>query len=208
MMMKLFIALCSSLFVAAVPAQELAPELQIKTLTNEVIDIIKQDQGIYAGNQKKVDELVEAKVRSHFDFGRMTALAMGRNWPLASVEQQRALTKEFRTLLVRSYASALSTYRNQAIEFKPLLAAAGEKEVTVRTQFNQAGIEPINIDYSMGRTTRGWMVYEITVGGVSLVTNYRETFDAEIRGGGVDGLIKSLLSKNRSLETQVDSKPK
>jgi len=208
MMMKLFFALCSSLFATAVSAQELVPDMQIKAITSEVIDIIKQDQDIHAGNQKKVNEMVEAKVLPHFDFSRMTALAMGRNWPKASVEQQKALINEFRTLLVRSYSSALSTYRNQAIEFKPLRAAAGDTEVTVRTQFKQPGIEPINIDYSMEKTTRGWLVYEVVVGGVSLVTNYRETFNAEIRGGGVDGLIKSLISKNHSLETQVGSKPK
>jgi len=206
--MNLFFALCFSLFATAVSAQELVPDMQIKAITSEVIDIIKQDQDIHAGNQKKVNEMVEAKVLPHFDFSRMTALAMGRNWPKASVEQQKALINEFRTLLVRSYSSALSTYRNQAIEFKPLRAAAGDTEVTVRTQFKQPGIEPINIDYSMEKTTRGWLVYEVVVGGVSLVTNYRETFNAEIRGGGVDGLIKSLISKNHSLETQVGSKPK
>jgi phospholipid transport system substrate-binding protein len=205
MMTKTFIALCFSLFATALPAQEPAPDMQIKTLTNELIEIVKQDKD---GNQKKVNELVEAKVLPHFDFSRMSALAMGRNWPAASAEQQKALTDEFRTLLVRSYASALSTYRNQAIAFKPLRAAAADTQVTVRTQFKQPGIEPINIDYSMEKTTSGWMVYEIAVAGVSLVTNYRETSNAEIRASGVDGLIKSLISKNRPAQAQAGLKPK
>jgi phospholipid transport system substrate-binding protein len=208
MNMKLFIALCFSLFATAVSAQQLTPDAQIKTMTNEVIDIIKQNQGIQAGNQKKVDKMVEAKLLPLFDFSHMTALAMGRNWPNASAEQQKALTDEFRALLVRSYSSALSTYRNKVIEFKPLRAAAGDTEVSVRTQFQQPGFEPINIDYSMVKTATGWMVYEIVVGGVSLVTNYRESFNAEIRRGGVDGLIKALVSKNRSLDSQAGSTTK
>lgn len=206
--MKLFFALCFSFFAAAVSAQDLAPDAQVKKITDEVIGIIKQDQDIRAGNQKKINELVDAKVLPHFNFSHMTALAVGRNWPKASAEQQKALTSEFRTLLVRTYSSALSTYKNQVIEVKPLRAAAGDADVTVRTQVKQPGTEPVSIDYSMEKTPSGWKVYDVVVGGVSLVTNYRETFNAEIRDGGVDGLIKSLASKNRSLETQAGSKPK
>ena len=206
--MKLFIALCFTFFAAAVSAQDLAPEAQVKKITDEVIGIIKQDQDIRAGNQKKINELVEAKVVPHFNFSHMTALAVGRNWPKASAEQQKALTNEFRTLLVRTYSSALTTYKNQEIEVKPLRAAAGETAVTVRTQVKQSGTEPISIDYSMEKTPGGWKVYDVVVGGVSLVTNYRETFNAEIRDGGVDGLIKSLANKNHSVETEAGSKPK
>jgi phospholipid transport system substrate-binding protein len=207
-MMKLFFALCFSFFAAAVSAQDLAPDAQVKKITDEVIGIIKQDQDIRAGNQKKINELVDAKVLPHFNFSHMTALAVGRNWPKASAEQQKALTSEFRTLLVRTYSSALSTYKNQVIEVKPLRAAAGDTDVTVRTQVKQPGTEPVSIDYSMEKTPGGWKVYDVVVGGVSLVTNYRETFNAEIRDGGVDGLIKSLASKNGSLEIQAGSKPK
>jgi phospholipid transport system substrate-binding protein len=207
-MMKLFFALCFSLFAAAVPAQDLAPDAQVKKITDEVIGIIKQDKDIQAGNQKKMNELVEAKVVPHFNFERMTALAVGRNWPKANAEQQNLLTGEFRTLLVRTYSSALATYKNQVIEFKPLRAATGDTEVTVRTQVKQPGAEPVGIDYSMEKTPGGWKVYDIVVGGVSLVTNYRETFNTEIRDGGVDGLIKSLASKNHSLEPQAGSKSK
>ena len=107
---------------------------------------------------------------------------------------------------MRTYSSALSTYKNQVIEFKPLRAAAEDKDVTVRSQIKQPGSQPISIDYSMEKTPSGWKVYDVAVGGVSLVSNYRETFNAEIRDGGVDGLIKSLASKNRSLAAHASAK--
>ena len=206
--MKIVLALCLSFFATAVPAQDLAPDAQVKKITNEVIEIIQQDKDIQAGNQKKINELVDANVLPHFNFSRMTALAMGRNWPKANAEQQKILVGEFRTLLVRSYSGALSTYKNEVIEFKPLRAAAGDTDVTVKTQVKRPGTESVGIDYSMEKTPAGWKVYDVVVGGVSLVTNYRETFNAEIRDGGVDGLIKSLASKNRALEPQSGSKPK
>ena len=206
--MKLLFALCFSLLATAASAQELAPDALVKKISDEVIEIIKQDKDIKAGNQKKINELVDAKVLPHFNFSRMTALAVGRNWPKANAEQQKLLINEFRNLLVRTYSSALTTYKNQVIEFKPLRAAAGDADVTVRTQVKQPGTEPVSIDYGLEKTPAGWKVYDVVVGGVSLVTNYRETFNAEIRDGGVDGLIKSLASKNRSLETQASAKPK
>ena len=211
MMMKIqkFIcALCLCFFASTLPAQSVAPDLLVKSITNEVLGIIKQDKDIQAGHQKKLNELVEAKVLPHFNFSRMTALAVGRNWPKASPEQQKALINEFRALLVRTYSSALSTYKNQVIEFKPMRTAAGDTDVTVKTQVKQPGTEPISIDYGMEQTPTGWKIYDVVVGGVSLVTNYRETFNAEIREGGIDGLIKSLISKNRSLETQAGTAPK
>jgi phospholipid transport system substrate-binding protein len=205
-MMKLSIALCFSFFAAAVSAQGLAPDVQVKTITDEVMGIIKQDKNIHAGNQKKINELVDAKVLPHFNFSHMTALAVGPNWSKASAEQQKALTSEFRNLLVHTYSSALSAYKNQVIEVKPLRAAAGDADVTVRTQVKQTGTEPVSIDYGMEKTPSGWLVYDVVVGGVSLVTNYRETFNTEIRNGGVDGLIKSLVSKNHALETQSSAR--
>jgi len=208
MMIRFVFALCILLCASAVPAQGLAPDVEVRNITNEVIAIIKQDKDIQAGNRKKIDELVDAKLLPYFNFSHMTALAVGRNWPKASAEQQQALTSEFRTLLVRTYSSALSNYRNQVIEYKPLRAAATATDVTVRTQVIQPGTEPISIDYSMETTPAGWKVYDVVVGGVSLVTNYRETFNAEIRDGGVDGLVKSLASKNRSLAAQTSAKPK
>lgn len=207
-MMRLLAALTLSLFAALAGAQDVAPDALIKRISDEVINIIKQDKDIKAGDRNKINELVEAKVLPHFNFTRMTALAMGRNWPKASPAQQKALVTEFHTLLVRTYSGALSTYKNEVIEFKPLRAAAGDTDVTVKTQVKRPGNEPVNIDYDMEKTPSGWKVYDVVVGGVSLVTNYRESFNAEIRDGGVDGLIKTLASKNRSLESQAGTKPK
>jgi phospholipid transport system substrate-binding protein len=205
--MKLFLGLWLSLFAAAVSAQDVAPDAQVKAITDEVIAIVKQDKDLGAFNQKKVNALVDAKVLPYFDFGRMTSIAVGRNWPKASPEQQKLLISEFRTLLVRTYSSALSAYKNQTIEIKPLRAAAGDDDVTVRTQVKQPGIEPIGIDYSLEKTPGGWKIYDVVVGGVSLVATYRESFLAEIRNGGVDGLIKSLASKNRSVDANLGARP-
>ena len=206
--MKILLALCFACFATAVSAQDLAPGALIKSMSDEVIGIIKQDKAIKAGNRTKINELVEAKVLPHFNFDRMTALAMGRNWRKADAEQQKQLISEFRTLLVRTYSGALATYKNEVIEFMPLRAAAADTDVTVRTQVKRPGSEPIGIDYSMEKTPGGWKVYDVVVGGVSLVTNYRDSFNAEIRDSGVDGLIKLLASKNRSLDVQASSASK
>ncbi|MBE0623030.1 MAG: ABC transporter substrate-binding protein [Burkholderiales bacterium] len=205
--MKSIFALFFCFFAVAVSAQELAPDAQVKKITGQVIAIAKQDKNIRAGDQSRLNALIDAEVLPHFDFSRMTALAVGRNWRKASPEQQAALTSEFRALLVRTYSSALSSYRNQVIEFKPLRVAAEDDDVTVRTQVRQPGAVPISIDYSMQKTASGWKVYDVVVGGISLVTNYRETFIAEIRNGGVDGLIKTLASKNHSQEVGAGAQP-
>ena len=207
-MTKLLSTLLISLFAAAVAAQGVAPDALVKSITVEVTDIVRQDKDIQAGHQKKIIDLVEAKVLPYFNFDHMTGLAMGRNWTKANPDQKMALTNEFRTLLVRTYSNALASYRDQAIEYKPLRAATGDADVTVKTLVKQPGTQAISIDYSMEKIASGWKVYDVVVGGVSLVTNYRETFNAEIRDGGVDGLIKSLASKNRGLDAQATSKPK
>ena len=205
-MIKLFSMLCLALLTASAGAQELAPDALIKSISDDVIGIIKQDKDIKAGDRKKINELVDAKVLPHFNFARMTALAMGRNWRKASAAQQTTLVAEFRTLLVRTYSGALSAYKNEVIEFKPLRAAAADTDVTVRTQVKRPGSEPISIDYGMEKTPGGWKVYDVVVGGVSLVTNYRDSFNTQIQEAGVDGLIKSLASKNQSLEAGTKSK--
>ncbi len=183
-------------------AQETAPDVLVKSVTQEVLGIIKQDKDIQAGNQKKTIALVEDKVLPHFNFTRMTALAMGQNWRKATPEQQKALVEEFRTLLVRTYSSALAMYRNQVIDFKPLRAQASDSDVVVRSDVKQSGGEPVTIDYSMEKSPDGWKVYDVSIGGVSLVTTYRDTFANEIRTSGVDGLIKALADKNRQLATK------
>ena len=188
-------------FVAALAAtavaQEPAPDALLKAVTEDVLHFIRQDKEIQAGNPARVAGMVESRILPHFDFPRMTQLAVARGWPLASPEQQRALTEEFKTLLVRTYSTALSSYRNQEIRFKPMRSAPGDTEVTVRSVVLQSGTPPLALDYEMARHPEGWKVYDVKIEGISLVTTYRETFAAKLRESGVDGLIKSLADKNR-----------
>lgn len=183
--------------VGTVYAADVAPDVLAKTTTLDVISIVKQDKDIQAGNTKKVLDLVEAKVLPHFNFNRMTMLAVGKNWSRATPAQQQVLAKEFQTLLVRTYSNSLTNYKNQVIQFKPLKMQPAETDVTVRTEVVQTGTRPVPIDYSMEKTPNGWKVYDVTVDGVSLVTNYRGSFNTQVRQGGIDGLIQSLVDKNK-----------
>jgi phospholipid transport system substrate-binding protein len=199
--MKWLLALLTgvSIFSAAQAQELLAPDVLIKNVTSEVIDIVRKDKDIQSGNSKKAIELVEAKVLPHFNFSRMTALAMARDWRTATPAQQKTLTDEFHALLVRTYSKALSEYKSQTIEFRPFKMNAADTDVKVRTQINQGGgAKPISLDYYLDKSATGWKVYDIEVGGISLVTNYREFFATEVRNGGVDGLIKALQAKNHS----------
>jgi phospholipid transport system substrate-binding protein len=200
--MRLFlnlVCLTTALFVQAAAAQELAPDALVKSVTDDVIAAIKQDKDIRGGNARKTIMLVEQKVLPHFDFTRMTALAVGANWRAASPEQQKQLVDEFRTLLVRTYSGALSAYRDQVVEVKPLRGQSTDREVVVRSEVKQSGAAPMTIDYSMEKTPAGWKVFDLAVGGVSLVTTYRDTFATQVRTAGVDGLIKALAEQNRQL---------
>lgn len=180
-------------------AQVAAPDALVRSVTGEVVGVIKQDKDIQAGSRQKTIALVEQKVLPHFDFARMTALAMGVHWQKATPEQQKLLVEQFRTLLVRTYSTALSAYRNQVIDVKPPRAQPTDTEVVVRSEVKQSGAAPVTIDYSMAKTPLGWKVYDVAVGGASLVTTYRETFASEVRNGGIDGLIKSISAKNQQL---------
>ena len=195
--MKTLIASLFSLFVlvSSVGATE-APDALTQRVTAEVLTIIKSDKGLQSGDMRKLNELVDAKILPHFNFGRMTALAVGQDWRAASPEQKTKITAEFKTLLVRTYANALVSYKNQSIDVKPLKFAAGETDVTVKTEVKQSAGQPIPIDYSMQFKDGGWKVYDVVVGGVSLVTNYRDEFRQTIRQGGIDGLLALLVSKN------------
>jgi phospholipid transport system substrate-binding protein len=191
------IALMSAFAVPLAHAEDVAPDMLLKGVTDEVIAIIRQDKEIQAGNPAKVANLVETKILPLFDFTRMTQLAVARNWRLATPEQQKTLTTEFKTLLVRTYSTALSSYGDQNIEFKRLRTTAGDTEVTVRSVVKQPGAESLSMDYDMEKVASGWKVYDIKVGGVSLITTYRETFASRVHESGMDGLIKSLADKNR-----------
>jgi phospholipid transport system substrate-binding protein len=177
-------------------AQE-APDALVKRVAEDVLASIRADKDLQAGNQAKVKQLIETKLAPHFDFARMTALAVGRNWRNATPEQQQQLTDHFRTLLVRTYSGALTGYRDNTMDYKPLRMNAGDSEVIVRTEVRRPGQAPVQIDYNMAKTPEGWKAYDVVVAGVSLVTTYRDEFNDIVRSSGIDGLIKALDAKNR-----------
>ena len=195
--MKNLLSLLLVAFSSLALAQEAAPDVLVKSITTEVIGIIKQDKDIQAGNPKKIADVVEKRILPHFSFARMTQIAVAVNWRRATPEQQKALTEEFKTLLVRTYSNALSLYRDQVIDFKPLRMKPDDTEVTIKSDIKQKGAQPVTLDYDMEKTPSGWKVFDVKVSGVSLITNYREDFAAQVRESGIDGLIKVLVSKNR-----------
>lgn len=210
-MKKLLGYLLAATLSGAAPAwaAEVPPDVLVKNTVSEVLAVIRQDKDIQAGDKKKVAALAETKVLPHFDFVRMTRLAVGKYWRQASASQQQILVEEFRTLLVRTYTAAFTAYKNQTVEFKPFRMQPGDTDVTVRTAIVQPGGQPpIPVDYSMEKTASGWKVYDVTIDGVSLVTTYRGTFSQEIQRGGIDGLIKSLQQKNQALATVFESTAK
>ena len=201
-MKKSLFALLLGLVLAVSPlfAQEDAPDVMVKKITEDVLTIVRQDKDIQSGNTRKAIELVDAKVLPHFNFQRMTSLAMGRDWNKASPEQKTRLTEEFKILLVRTYSNALTSYRDQTLRYKPLRMQAGDTEVVVKTEVVQPGAKPIQLDYSLEKQDKSWKVYDVIVAGVSLVSNYRDTFNQEVRTNGVDGLIQMLANKNKQME--------
>ena len=173
-----------------------APDQLVKTVTLEVVDIIQKDKDIQKGDRKKVVALIEAKVLPHFNFQAMTASAVGRNWEKANADQKQRVMDEFKTLLVRTYSSALASYSSQKFDFRPLRAKPTDTDGTVNVRILQSGTEPVTIDYDMEKRPGGWKVWDVRVGGISLVANYRTEFDNLIRESGVEGLIKALVAKN------------
>jgi len=184
----------------ALPAQaQEAPDAMVKRVSQDMLATIKTDALIQAGNEARIREVFEVKLIPHFDFMRMTALAMGKNWRSATPEQQKRLADEFKTLLVRTYSSALTKYRDETIDYKPLRMTPTDTDVTVRTVVMKAGGQPIQIDYSLTKASDGWRVFDVVISGVSLVTNYRDEFNEQMKNGGVDGLIKTLSDRNKGV---------
>ena len=177
-------------------AEVIAPDALIRNTVDQVIAIIKQDKDIQAGDQKKINALVDAKVLPHFDFQRMTQLAVGKYWRSATPEQKQELVTEFRNMLVRTYTKVFTVYRDQPVEVKPFKMAADDTEVTVKTAINKPGSQPILVDYEMKIAADGWKVFDISIEGVSMVMSYRGTFTSQIQQSGIDGLIKTLSDKN------------
>lgn len=204
-MNKSLILFCflSFLAVPAAAASALAPDALARSVTEEVVQILRTDKDLQAGNQKKARDLIESKIAPHFNFPSMTRLALGKNWSAANAEQRKALTGEFKALLVQTYTASLTLFKDQKIEYRPLKLAPDDTDVLVRSLVkSSSGGEPVQVDYGMEKTDEGWKVYNVKIGGISLVENYRGTFNSEIQKHGVDGLIKTLREKNRQLVAQ------
>ena len=201
-MTRILATIAAALAMAGAQAQEqlTPPDVLVKQVTLEVVELIAKDKEIRGGNRAKLIGLINDKVVPHFNFVSMSALAMGQSWNKATPEQKKRVTEEFRTLLVRTYASALASYSDQKFDFRPLRAKPSDTDVTVNVRVLQSGAQPVPIDYSMEKTASGWKVYDVMVAGVSLVANYRTEFNNLVRESGVDGLIKNLSAKNRALE--------
>jgi phospholipid transport system substrate-binding protein len=186
---------CST--VTSARAEEDPPDVLVRKTTEEVLNVVRNDKDIRAGDVARIVQLIEEKVAPHFDFARMTRLAVGRPWREASPAQREALVREFRKLLVRSYSAAFTAYTGIAVEYRPYKMNPGEAETTVQTLIKlPGGAPPMGVDYDMGNTPEGWKVYDVRVAGASLIINYRNLFAQEIQNGGIDGLIKSLVDKN------------
>jgi phospholipid transport system substrate-binding protein len=198
--------LCLALSFTVAQAEEMPPDVLVKNTTLEVTGILKRDKADFANDKQKLYALIDTKVLPHFDFTQMTQLAVGRYWRQATPAQQQQLVTQFRTLLVRTYAGALAAFNKQTIEFKPFNMPAGSTDVTVNTQVKQPGAQPIPIDYSLEQTAAGWKVYDVSIDGVSLVTNYRSSFGSEIRKNGVAGLLRTLTNRNQQDTTDTASR--
>jgi phospholipid transport system substrate-binding protein len=189
------------LFPMLANAEPIPPDALVKTTANDVLEIIKKDKDIQSGNMNKITALAEEKILPHFDFEAMSKSVLGKNWREATKEQQASFITEFRTLLVRTYASALAKYRNQTIEYKPYRADASDTRVTVKTQIVQPGGPPLPVDYTLKLTGDAWKVVDVSIEGVSLVTNYRGQFSNELKRTDMNGLIQRIADKNKSLTT-------
>jgi phospholipid transport system substrate-binding protein len=186
-------------------AQGVAPDALLRAVSVKVIDKIQQSRESRPADPANVAGLVETDIVPLFDFVHLTRLAMARNWRLATPEQQRVLTAEFKTLLVRSYSNALAQYRDEVIDFKRLRVVPRATDVTVKSEVKQPGRERMTLDYEMENTPAGWKIYDVKVAGVGLVTTYREVFAEKVREGGVDGLIKFLVDGNREGASRFNS---
>lgn len=196
--MKKALAGLSLMLVSVFAYANVTPDQLVKKTADDVIAVIKSDKDIQSGNQDKIFALAEEKILPNFDFEKVSRLVLGKNWTKASPEQKTGFQGEFKTLLLRTYATALSKYKNQTIEYKPFRMEDNADNATVKTSILQSGGQPIAVDYSLGKKGDDWKVYDIVIEGVSLVTNYRSQFAQEIRQNGLDSLIKKLADKNKA----------
>ena len=199
-MMRFAAAAVMALASLAAQAQP-GPDELVKTVMLDVQKIIQQDKDLQQGDRRKTVDLVEKQALPHFNHVQMTALAVGVNWRKATPEQRQRLSEEFRTLLVRTYASSLAAFADLQFDFRPLRMKPTDTDVTVQVRVLQSGAQPVIVEYDMEKTPRGWKAYDVRVAGISLVVNYRTEFANIVRESGIDGLIRALETKNKSLNT-------
>jgi phospholipid transport system substrate-binding protein len=194
--LKHFILVLATAWVSTtVFAADIAPDVLAKNVTNDVVRIVRQDKDIANGDAAKINALVEQRILPLFDFKHMTQLAVGKHWSSATPEQQETLTNEYRSMLVRTYSSALSVAVNSEIKFKP--SRIGDNRATVSMEVMKSGTTPLDIEYILEKQDAGWKVYDVKVEGASLITSNRSSFNSEVRKGGIDGLIATLARHNK-----------
>ena len=209
--MKWTVLVAAMLAVGSVPAMaadavattstaqaNLAADVFIKGITNDVFATVRGDKAIQAGDLRKVITVIEAKILPHVNFQRMTASAVGRNWRQATPEQQKRLQEEFKSLLVYTYAGAAAQIKDQTVEYKPMRARPEDTEVVVRSIVRGQG-DPIQIDYRLEKVGSAWKVYDVNVLGAWLVQTYQSSFAQEVSASGIDGLIAKLVERNKQL---------
>ncbi len=202
--MMTYTARCLAVVIVALTASApsalaapVPPDVLVKQTVEEVLEIIRNDKKVQGGDVGRIAEVMEEKIAPHFDFPRMTRLAVGRPWRQATPKQRSELVNEFRTLLIRSYASAFTMFKAIYVEYKPLRASSDATDATVNTLIRlPGGAQPISVDYDMQLTDEGWKVFDVRIDGASLIINYRNIFSQEIQRGGIDGLLNSLKQKN------------
>lgn len=194
--MRLLTLVFSALFAAAAAAQDLGPEELVRKVTADVLDTVKSDKDLLAGDRRKTLALAEQKILPLVDFKEAARLATGKAWHGASPAQQERITNEFRSMLVRIYSNAIDVYRGQTMRVMPVRMAKDATDVTIRNQYLREGRPPVMVEYAMRKAADGWKIYDITVEGVSLVLTYRAEFEGITRSSGIDGLIKRLSEKN------------
>lgn len=192
------LAIAGLLVPAAFAHAQETPDALVMRISTDVIGAVKADKAIQAGDVARIVSLVDAKVMPNVNFRRMTASAVGRHWRQATPEQQQRLQDEFKLLLIRTYAGALTKVKDQTVQLKPTRAKPEGDEAVVRTEVRGGSEEPIQLDYRLEKSTGEWKIYDVNVMGVWLVENYRNSFAQEISAGGIDGLIAKLAEKNKS----------
>ena len=196
MNLKKYLLLLIALIISTSLLADLAPDELVRKTADDVINELKKDKDIKVGDRAKIYKLAEEKILPNFDFERICRLVLGKNWRSMSVDQRNMFQEEFRVLLLRTYAIALSKFRDQSIEFKPLRMKSSDKIVLVKTEITQSGGQPIDVNYALSNSTGKWLVFDIVIEGVSLVTNYRSQFASQVKNNGIEDLLKKLSEKN------------